>query len=76
MVSIGTTFNNIIIQESNKGKTWNGDNNYKDISPNSVSFAEHLLAFGNKLVNENKKKCNARKKQSKSNYNFMDDLSE
>ncbi len=75
MVSIAIDFNNVINQEANKGNTWNGDNNYTDISPNVASFAEHLLAFGNKLVNENKKTCILRKKQPKSNYNFMNDLS-
>ncbi len=83
MASIATTFNNVIIQEANKGNTWNGDVNYNDISDvtsNNVSnvtlFAEKLLAFGNKLVNENKRKITIYKKQPKSNYNFMNDLSE
>ncbi len=79
MESIIIDFNNVIIMEANKGKTWNGDNNYTDIFNmpyNGASFAEELLAFGNKLINENKPKCTSHKKQPKSNYNFMDDLSE
>ncbi len=75
MVSIAIDFNNVIIQEANKGETWNGDNNYTNISPNNAFFAEELLAFGNKLVNENKQKCTSHKKQPKSNYNFTNDLS-
>ncbi len=76
MASIANTFNNVILQEANKGETWNGDVNYTNISPNVSSFAEKLLAFGNKLVNENKRKVTVYKKQPKSNYNFMNDLSE
>ena len=40
MASIAIDFNNVIILEANKGETWNGDNNYTDISPNVASFAE------------------------------------
>ena len=75
MASLESVFNNVMQHESNKGNTWNGDLNYKNISPGTVSFSECLLSFGNKLVNENKPKCIARKSQPKLNYNFMDDLS-
>jgi activator of 2-hydroxyglutaryl-CoA dehydratase len=80
MATLGSVFNNVMIQlkdnESNKGETWNGDMNFKDITPGTASFTEYLLSFGNKLVNENKRKCTVRKSQPKLNYNFMDDLSE
>jgi hypothetical protein len=80
MASLCNVFNNVMIQlnecECNKGETWNGDINYKNITPSVASFSELLLSFGNKLVNENKPKCTVRKSQPKLNYNFMDDLSE
>ncbi len=79
MASIATTtfgYNNVILNESNKGETWNGDLNYTNISASEKTFAEELLAFGYKLVNVNKNKVKVYKKQPKSNYNFMDDLSE
>lgn len=75
MALLGTIFNNVMVYCSNRGETWNGDINYKNIASNA-SFIELLLAFGNKLVNENKQKVNKWKKQPKLNYNFMDDLSE
>ena len=76
MASLESVFNNVMQEESNKGYTWNGDLNYKDITPITASFSECLLSFGNKLINENKRKCIIRKSQPKLNYNFMDDLSE